>query len=442
MVDFLAALDERVDEILDACTRCGKCLEVCPSASAAKIDKSDAGAVVGGVLDVLRSGDGPAASLRWAEVCTGSGACIPACPEAINPRFMLAMARARRERALSPAPAMHKAGIGHFQRMSRGVRVLSRMQLAPDLLHRIGQTMDSEDGPADPEIIFYTGCNILKTPHIALLCLDVLDALGVRYRVYGGPANCCGVMQLRGADVATAGKVAYNTIDRFAATGAGEVVAWCPSCMVQFGDIMLPNYERTSGARPFDMTMFVCWLADRLDALRPLLVHRVEKRVALHEHPGVPGVGAAARRIIEAIPGVTFVDVPQPAIGSMCNTLSILPEHKRAVHLTQLETAEAADVTTLAGVYHACHRELCSHERDWPFEVVNFLELVGASMGISHPDLFKRLKLMQDIDTILAESSDMIAAYELDVEEARAIVLRDMLGEQALPLGRGGRAAE
>jgi hypothetical protein len=91
-------------------------------------------------------------------------------------------------------------------------------------------------------------------------------------------------------------------------------------------------------------------------------------------------------------------------------------------------------VTTLAGIYHACHRELCSHERDWPFEVVNFLELVGESIGLHRPDLFKRLKIMQDVDAILLDSATLIETNGLDLEEARDVILRDMLGEQPLPL--------
>lgn len=439
MKDFLTVLDERVADILSDCTRCGKCVEACPSAAPAGVDKADAPGIVAGVLDILRTGQGPETSVRWAEACTASGECIKACPEAINPRFMLAMARAARRRDEAPPATVRKDGIGHFQRMSRGVRILSRLQLPPDLLRRLGRTVESDSAVENPEIVFYTGCNILRTPHIALLCLDVLDAIGARYAIYGGPSNCCGVLQLRGADTETSGKVGYSTIDRFAATGAAEVVAWCPSCMVQFGDIMLPNYQRSTGTDPFDLVPFTIWLADRLDLLRPHFVHAVNKRVGLHEHPGVPGVTGAVRRILEAIPGLEFVDLEQPRIGSMCNTLNALPDYKRALHLAQLEAAEAAGVTTLAGVYHACHRELCSHERDWPFEVVNFMELIGESMGIARPDLFKRLKIMQDADTILADSAAMIDHYELDPAEVRAIVERDLLGEQALPLGRGQR---
>jgi hypothetical protein len=118
----------------------------------------------------------------------------------------------------------------------------------------------------------------------------------------------------------------------------------------------------------------------------------------------------------------------------MCNTLNPLPDFKREVHRAQLQAAADAGVTTVAGIYHNCHRELCSHERDWPFEVVNFIELVGESMGLTRPDLFKRLKLMQDVDAVLADAAPLLATNQVDLDEARAVVLTDMLGEQALPL--------
>jgi hypothetical protein len=56
-------------------------------------------------------------------------------------------------------------------------------------------------------------------------------------------------------------------------------------------------------------------------------------------------------------------------------------------------------------------------------------------MGLTRPDLFKRLKLMQDVDAILAEAAVMIETHHLDLDEARAIVVKDLLGEQPLPLG-------
>ena len=403
----------------------------------AGIDTENAEPIVAGVLDILRSGQGPEESVDWANACTGSGLCLSACDDGVNPRFMLALARIAMQRESGGPKAVRAAGAGRFRHMSRGVKVLSRLQLSPALLQRLGQlrvTADDEDQA--PDVVFYTGCNVLKTPHIALLCLDVMDALGVRYQVSGGPSYCCGVYSFQAGDTDGFARITTNTIDRFAATGTGEVLSWCPSCQVHLGEAALGTYDHMGGA-PFALTPFVAYLEQRIDDLRPLFAHRVEKRVGLHEHPGVGGVSEAARRILEAIPGLDFVDLAQPRVGSMCNTLSALPDYKREVHAQQLAAAEDAGVTTLAGIYHACHRELCSHERDWPFEVVNFMELVGESMGISHPDLFKRLKIMQDVDAVVEDTADMIAAYDLKIDQVREVILKDLLGEQAVPLGHG-----
>ena len=432
---FMRSVEERTAEILGACTACGKCVEVCPIPEPAGLDRSEGAGLAAGVLTILKTGRGPEASVLWADSCAGSGRCIAACEEGINPRFMLALARAARRRESAGPEAVQAKGAAIFQGLTRGVRILSRLQLAPELLQRLGQLREPEDEPEAPDVLLYIGCNVLKTPHIALLCLDLLDALGARYRVVGGPSFCCGVFQWQAGDTASFGRLAYRAIDKLTGVNAGEVLSWCPSCHVQLGDMAMPSYERTEDAA-LALTPFVVYLERRLNDLRPWFRKRVEKRVALHEHPGVPGVSEAARNILQAIPGLEFVDLEQPRVGYQCNTLNALPDYKRELHAAQLAAAEAAGVDMLAGVYHACHRELCSHERDWPFEVVNFMELLGASMGIARPDLFKRLKLMQDADAILADSTDMIADYALDPEEVRAVVLKDILGEQALPLGR------
>ena len=419
---FAEALEARTQDILDRCTSCGRCFEVCPMTAPAGISGADPSETVSGVLRVIQGGSGSAEAERWAQVCSGSGTCIPACPEAVNPRFMLALARVAMQRRAAPAE-QHRKGSTAFAAMGRGVRVLSRMQLAPEVLKRF----KSETPAAPPEVVFYTGCNVLKTPHIVLLCLDILDALGVSYQVMGGPGNCCGVLQFRTGDLDASGRVGYHTTDRFAETGASKVLSWCPTCQIQIGENVMPG-RLASGAMPYDLEAFVVFLTSQLERLKPLMRHPVNKRVGLHEHPGVAGVSESAIEILRAIPGVEFVDLEQSKVGWMCNTLQPLPAYKREVHRTLLEAAAAAGVDTLAGVYHACHRELCSHEADWPFEVVNFLELIGESMGFTREDHFKRLKLMHDTDAILADVMDLVEEHGLRLEEVRAVIEKDLLG--------------
>jgi heterodisulfide reductase subunit D len=426
---FAQALETRAQDVLDRCTSCGKCFEVCPMPAPAGLSSAHARDVVANVLDIIRGGRGSPEAERWAQVCSGSGNCIPACPESVNPRFMLALARVAMQKRATP-DEQHVKGSEAFAKMGRGVRVLSRMQLPADVLRRFRS--DNTQGARPVEVVFYTGCNVLKTPHIVLLCLDILDALGMSYQVMGGPGDCCGVLQFRTGDLDASGRIAYRTTDRFAASGARKVLAWCPTCTIQLGENVLPG--RQSEAVPYGLEAFVVFLANQLDRLKPLMRYPVHKRVGLHEHPGVAGVCESAIRILRAIPGLEYVELDQPQVGYMCNTLQPLPAFKRDVHKTILEAASRARVDALAGVYHACHRELCSHEAEWPFEVVNFLELIGESMGSTREDQFKRLKKMQDTDAIVADVMDLVEEHGLGLDEVRAVIEKDLLGEQPLPL--------
>jgi Fe-S oxidoreductase len=395
--------------------------------------------VIGGVIDILRTGDGPEASRRWAATCMLTGDCIRACDYGVNPRFLLTMARLAMTRATEPRER-RRQGIEAFRKIHQDVTVQSRMQADEDVLERLGQRVaarsgeDTRDGRA-PDFVFYTGCNLLKTPHIALLALDIMDALGVTYQVMGGPTHCCGISQLRTGDTATSANMAETTMSKLARTG--QVLTWCASCHVQFTEVMLPAHERQTGSRPFEMTPFMRYLGERLDDLRPLLRAPVPMRVALHRHPGVPGVVEAATALLAAVPGVELVDLGQPAVGLMSNYLRTLPDYKKKLQLAELEAARAAGVDALVAIYHPDHRELCAHERDWPFRILNVLDVVGASMGLVREDHYKRLKILQDADLILEECRDRLARHGI-AEDAARTSIKAMLDDQPLRLQEHG----
>jgi heterodisulfide reductase subunit D len=437
-ISFETALGERVEDMLDACTRCGKCVEVCPSVKPAGLSEMRPEDIILGVLDLVRTGEGPEASRKWAASCTLSGECIKACDYGVNPRFLLAMARLGVAKADRELPERRRQGLEKYREMGRDVSVLSRLQLDGEVLERLGQNSASVAKPAEvPDFVFYTGCNVLKTPHIALLALDIMDALGISYQVMGGPSHCCGVMQLRSGDVEMSARMGSNTIEKLSQSKSGEVISWCPSCYVQFTETTLPTLERQRGSRPFEMTPFLRFLHGRLAQLKPHFKRRVDMRVALHRHPGIAGIVEAAIDLLEAIPGVELVDLKQPAVGLQSFSMAALPAFKRELQLNELQAASEADIDALVAVYHSDHRELCAHERDWPFRIANLLEVIGESMGLSRHDRFKELKIMQDADQIVAECSDLIARHSLDQSVARDVVVKAMFGDQPLPLRSG-----
>src|ERR1051326_2370565 len=237
------ALNARSEAMLDACTRCGKCFEACPITTPAGLAGADPVAAITGVLDIVRTGDGPQASRDWASACVLSGECLKACDYGVNARFLLKMARIAMAREKNDPHKQRQLGIEGFRVVARDVMQLSRMQLTDAQLARLGQRTPNDASGAPPDVIFYTGCNVLKTPHIALLALDILDALGVTYRVLGGPSHCCGVGQMRTGDLEVSGRFGESTLNKLASAKNGQVLSWCASCHVQFTEF---NIDRKS----------------------------------------------------------------------------------------------------------------------------------------------------------------------------------------------------
>src|SRR5688572_12561259 len=128
MKEFQAREAER---ILSACTRCGKCYEVCPMAPYSKAPSADPKSPVAGVLAVLRGEPGTPEALGWIAVCTRSGVCVPACPHNVDPRMMMRLARmtALGGRGL-PAQIEAKEDRDYFDR----IRAFAKLQLTDEEL--------------------------------------------------------------------------------------------------------------------------------------------------------------------------------------------------------------------------------------------------------------------------------------------------------------------
>jgi heterodisulfide reductase subunit D len=123
-----------------------------------------------------------------------------------------------------------------------------------------------------------------------------------------------------------------------------------------------------------------------------------------------------------------------PAVGLQSVNLATLPNYKKELQRSELEAAKAAGVDALVAVYHSDHRELCAHERDWPFKIMNTLEIVGASMGFHQEDHYKHLKVKQDVDSIISDSTDLLKQHGVNLDTARKVIVNGMLGDQPLPL--------
>src|SRR4030081_1111179 len=152
---FETALAGRVDAMTDACTRCGKCVEVCPVTGPGRVDAAPR-RVIDGIIEILRTGEGPQPARNWANACLLSGECIKACDYGVNPRFLLGMARLAMTRHKDEPSEQRRAAVEGFRKVARDVTHISRMQLDDTLLARLGQKADHPNAPdTPPDFVFY-----------------------------------------------------------------------------------------------------------------------------------------------------------------------------------------------------------------------------------------------------------------------------------------------
>jgi heterodisulfide reductase subunit D len=361
------------EAILNACTACGRCVEVCPVVPFAGLTGANPKEVVSGVLGALAGNatrlTGDAAT--WAHQCNGCGACIPACPEGVNPRQMIMLANTRDARHGTPTPQL-------FRKMARAIRLMAAMQLMPDDLRRLLQPPRARDA----EVVFYLGCNAIRTPHILFNAMYVLDALEVDYEVLGGPSACCGIIHSKWeGDLKTGGQVTTATLHRFGEFKPKKVLNWCPSCELHLGET-IKGYQEAS----FDFDHITKYLVEREAELKARMTTPVNLRVLLHTHTGMAGLGENVARLLRAIPGLTLVDTLAEAGytcgGSGADRSPALKEHLRAETLRRVtESVAESDCDALVSLYHGCHQQLAVAGREHGFQVLNFTDLLVRALG-------------------------------------------------------------
>ena len=301
------------------------------------------------------------------------------------------------------------------------IRILAELQFA-------GQEKTYADrppvNPEQKELLLYLGCNILRTAHLAKSAIAVLEAMGFDFNVVGGPAYCCGIVHYLNNEPEVANRYAGSSLGHFAKYGPSKVIMWCPSCHEHYDEVVTKEHRVIF---PYEhITAFIARHLDRVQFTR-----RVEKKVALHYHTGHPQQDldwASTRKILCAIPGIQYVEIPNPPIlGRHCSAYYIqqISREARQVKIDGIMRAAAEeDVDILATVYHSCHREICHEEANYPFEIVNYISLLGEAMGIENPDDYKRYRLMADPKAVYEEVREYVEASDLDPERVTEVLTK------------------
>jgi heterodisulfide reductase subunit D len=414
MSAYADRLEALAAEAADRCTGCGKCFEVCPTAHEIGLDAGEAKTRVGELLALTRDGGGAADGLqKWLNACDGSARCTDACPEGINVRQWVTIAKMKALNAARPREVGATNAAGRFRHMAQAVRLLASMQLPSETLKKILEPAERRTA----EILFYTGCNVLRTPHIVLNVMDILDAMQLDFDVVGGTAHCCGVYQFQEADLPTYERMGHRTFQRFGQSGASKVLTWCPTCTKNFDEL-----EKDVEEPFFDLGHISEFLAANLEALKARFIDQPKRRVVIHEHLGIGATVDSIRKLLSAVPNLELVELVQDSGFSYAcgGQAAKFKGREQAIHRALAEGAVAAGADTIVTMYHSCHRALAGAEAAYPsLRVVNFTDILAEALGRGgHPDYYRLYKAGGAMDEAVAAARTFLTSNGVRVDEA------------------------
>ena len=418
----------------ERCTGCGKCFEVCPTAREIGLDAGAAKARVGELLSLTREGGKAADPLqKWLNACDGSARCSDACPEHINVRQWVTIAKLKALEAARPRDVGAANAANRFRHMAQAVRLLASMQLPSETLQQIVAPAEKRRA----KFLFYTGCNVLRTPHIVLNVMDILDGLGLDFDVVGGTAHCCGVYQFQEADLPTYERIGHRTFQRFGQSGAQKVLTWCPTCTKNFDEL-----EKDVEAPSFGLDHVSEFLAANLDTLKAhFRADQPKRRVVIHEHLGIGATLESMRELLAAVPNLEILEIVQDSGFSYAcgGQAAKFKDRERDIHRRLAEGAVVAGANTIVTMYHSCHRALAGAEAVYPsLKVVNFTDVVAEAMGRGgHPDYYRLYKTGGTMDEAVAAARKFLLSNGVQVDESTIQSLTaDIFDETGLAGGR------
>jgi Fe-S oxidoreductase len=297
-----------------------------------------------------------------------------------------------------------------FRKMSRAIRLMAGMQLLPAEFARVL----NPPRRTQAEIVFYLGCNALRTPHLLFNAMYVLDALDADYEVVGGPGACCGIVQSKWEGELGKGERMVNaTLTRFEGLSPEKVLSWCPSCNLHIGET-LAGFRSTS----FEFGHFTTYLSDHLDELRAKFVRPLPLKAVLHAHVGLADLGRNVARVLSAIPGLELADTVLES-GYTCggSGCARAPEMMKKEHAQLIDRVRETGADVLVTFYHNCHASFVRAESEGGFRVLNYTDLLVEALGAApHDDVFKRLRLIDDWKMIVDEAEPYLRANGIDFD--------------------------
>jgi len=321
-----------------ACTRCGECIQWCPTYTQYPVDvEAERDAITPlDKITTLRSFllgqyTGPLGRLfghrapddagleRYATGaygCTLCGRCQVVCPVGINTRELwIAMREQLVDLDRYPAIMDHlRETVGTYHNIS-GDPNETRTGWSANLAE-VPASLDRQKGA---EVVYYLGCVSAFYPMVYSIpqaFVPIMEQAGVSWTTLGGEEWCCGFpLTIAGMGADTV-ELARHNVAAVREIGARTVVTACPSCYHTWRH----EYPRLVGDLGFQVVHSTEFLRDLIRAGR-ITLQGFKDPITYHDPCDLgrtSGIYDAPREIIQAIPGIQFTEMQDHHEYSLC----------------------------------------------------------------------------------------------------------------------------
>ena len=398
---------------LARCKQCGVCAKKCPIISRTNLNTISAKKIQEAIYRYLQDGAPNETVYTRVYSCMECFKCVDqCCPEGLDPFLINEIIKWEyTRRGFTDHPPIDIAHYGDEH------RILAQIQVLPDEWRRIS----TPTAPQTAKYVFFPGCNVYFQPDKILSALDILDLLNIDYAFVPGLDHCCGDAFLYDGAVDHAETVFDRLIDQLAAYRPETVILWCPTCMCRFN-------KTFGGVKtwPFELMTLPQFLNQKKEHLN--FKSPLPRKITLHEACKVAFTELDAvgpRPVLQAIPGVELVEMPRHGKHTACcgsGAAIYFPDSLAAIRDQRLKEAAETQADLLVDVCHYCHHQFVAREPVYPYVVANYISLIARSLGLGREDIYRKYRILGDVEGILSEAADAVATMPYPRDQIEAVI--------------------
>ncbi len=388
---------------LDACTRCGQCVDWCPTFSEVKDDSVHPLGKIAREKELIHSQFGLRARLfgkrnlngKVAELskglyrCTLCARCAVVCPVGLQTRDLwLAM----REQMIE---------LGQYPDAFNRLRdtIASARNISGDV--NTNRTLWSDGLPSKPEglvgkrtaeTVYFIGCVGAMFPAaygIPQSLTQTLVRAGADFTTCGGEEWCCGFPLILAGMRDAAVELMRHNVETVRAMGAKRLVASCPSCFHTWHSDYPKILGQELGFEVMHSTQYLAELVER----KQIRLGKFEQKVTYHDPCDLgrtSGVYDEPRYVFQQIPGLQLVEMEDHRERALCcggggDMEMAEPELTAAVAKRRVGQAQATGAQIITSACQQCKRTLSTAVRKEKMrvKVMDITEVVWNSISAS-----------------------------------------------------------